>query len=280
MEQRDKKPSVSVDLYEELSRLNNELANMHRELAKKNVELQDLNKTLHFLNEEKNRFLGMAVHDLRKPLAIISMYSEFLHDSLSSNLNKDNQDFIATIMSSSKTMLGTINAFLDFSKIEAGRLELQLQPTDIAIPIKNTMKLNEIFANKKNITLSYVPHDTIPKILIDGNRIEQVLDNLVSNAIKFSRTDTNITIGLDKKDGFIIISVKDEGLGIPEQEIETLFNPYEKTSVKGTSGEQSTGLGLAIAKKIVIAHKGKIWVDSTEGAGSTFSFSLPLAQPD
>jgi signal transduction histidine kinase len=113
-------------------------------------------------------------------------------------------------------------------------------------------------------------------VLVDVPKIEQVLNNLISNAGKFSASNSTVEVRAYKNDTEIVISVKDEGQGIPADEVDRLFIPFGNLSVKSTGGEQSTGLGLAIVKRIVEGHKGRIWVQSEVGVGSTFSFSLPL----
>ena len=114
-------------------------------------------------------------------------------------------------------------------------------------------------------------------VRMDAFKIEQVLNNLIQNAVKFSHPDKTIDVRTEKKGGMIVVSVKDEGQGIPADELDKLFLPFQRTSVRSTGGEPSTGLGLAIVKRIVEGHGGKIWVESKPGVGSTFHFSIPAA---
>lgn len=267
--QPDPTPALGVNLFEELSKLNNDLSNMHRELAKKNAELAKL-------NEEKNRFLGMAAHDIRKPLSIISMYSEFLQTELSETLTPKQQEFLDIIRRVGGSALAIVNDYLDFSKIEAGKLELKVAPTNIVALVRDVIRINQVLADKKSIAItSNIDYEDI-LVPIDEQKIRQVLDNLICNAVKFSPADTEITVSMTCRENAVTIGVNDNGPGIPEAEQKRLFAAYEQTSVKSIGSYSGAGLGLAIAKKIVTAHQGAIWVESRPGGGATFSFTLPL----
>lgn len=257
-------------LYDELGRLNNELANLQREVTKKNVELEKL-------NEEKNRFLGIAAHDLRNPLNAIQIYSEFLLDEAADALNQEQMGFVSIIHSSSRFMLQLVNDLLDVAKIESGKLELELANTDLIGLIERNLVLNNAMASKKQIRLTFDHDDHIPNIQIDAAKIEQVLNNLITNALKFSSSGSVINVNLVRTDVGVILSVKDQGQGIPANDLDKLFKPFQKTSVKTTDGEESTGLGLAIVRKIVLGHKGRVWVESEVGRGTTFYVALPLS---
>jgi hypothetical protein len=133
-----------------------------------------------------------------------------------------------------------------------------------------------VLAQGKRIKLSFLHDGRVGRTTVDGLKIEQVLNNLVSNAIKYSYPDSTVQVRLEKSEGHALISVADRGQGIPADELDKLFQWFGRTRVKGTAGEKSTGLGLAIAQRIVVGHGGKIWVKSEVGRGSTFYVSLPL----
>ncbi len=265
--------------YDELSRLNNELSNLQRELAKKNVVLERL-------NEQKNHFLGMAAHDLRTPLTAIMSYSEFLLDEASDVLDEEHVEFLSIIQSSSRFMGQLVDELLDISTIESGRLELDRQPTDLVDLLAHNVALNRVLAGKKHIDLSFRRDGDFPVMMLDAGKIEQVLNNLISNAIKYSHSHTAVEVSLTRRGDDALIAVKDQGQGIPADELDGLFEIFGKTSVRGTDGEKSTGLGLAIAHRIVVEHGGEIWVDSEVGAGcgesggTTFTVSLPVYVDD
>jgi signal transduction histidine kinase len=262
----NEEPAVSY--FEELTRLNNELVNMQRELAKKNHELDELNKL-------KNEFLGIAAHDLRNPLGIIMGYSSSLLDESEGVLSDIQKMMLESILKSSEFMLGLLHDLLDISAIESGKVKLVLVKADLVPLVRKNVELNSVIAHKKNIHINCSSHGKIPEVQFDKSKIEQVLNNLISNAVKFSKpqTDINVNIFLDHLD--VTVSVADNGQGIPYTEQKLLFKPFEKLSVKSTAGEHSTGLGLSIVRNIIVAHGGKIWVKSEEGRGSTFYFSLP-----
>ena len=257
-------------VYEELTRLNNELAAAQRELAKKNAELARL-------NEQKNRFLGLAAHDLRNPLEVINVYSRFLLDEAADRLESEQLDFVRTIMRSSNFMLTLVNDLLDVSKIEAGRLELELSEVDLRGLVARNVELNRRLAERKEINILFKAHEDIPLLRLDASKIEQVLNNLVGNAVKFSPRGSAVEVGLERAaaDGAVVLYVKDEGPGVPAGELGKLFEPFTRGSARGSEGEKSAGLGLAIVKRIVEGHGGRITVESEPGAGATFAVSLP-----
>lgn len=263
------KHELETELYDELGKLNNELANLQRELLKKNVELEKL-------NDEKNRFLGMAAHDLRNPLHAIQMYSEFLLEEASPQMSPEHIEFIEIIHSSSQFMLRLVNDLLDVAKIESGKLELDASLTDLASLVQKNVEINNLLASRKNISVTFELRGAVPNISLDSSKLEQALNNLVSNAVKFSNPGSHVDVRLTSTDAEIIISVSDQGQGIPENELGKLFQPFQRISVKSTGGEDSTGLGLAIVKKIVTGHNGRVWVESELGKGSTFFIALPI----
>jgi signal transduction histidine kinase len=263
------KDNASDPMYDEISLLNNELVSMQRELAAKNAELARLNAL-------KNQFLGMAAHDLRNPLQNILYYSEFLLDE-PEKLDPEQTEFITTIHHQSQYMASLVNDLLDVASIESGKLQLDLQPVDLVKLAQANLNRNRLIAARKNITLD-LDTNSVPMVLLDPSKMEQVLDNLTINAIKYSPLGSHIHICLQTSTEEILLSVKDEGPGIPPAELENLFKPFQRTSVKSTAGEKSTGLGLVIVKHIVTGHGGRIWVESQLGTGSIFYVSIPIAK--
>jgi signal transduction histidine kinase len=163
--------------------------------------------------------------------------------------------------------------------MEAGKLQLELKETDLIDLLERNVELNRLMAGRKQIDIIFTPREDLPLLVIDAPKIEQVLNNLISNGIKFSYPGTTVEVLASRREKEVVVSVRDEGQGIPANEIDRLFIPFENLSVKSTGGEQSTGLGLAIVKRIVEGHGGRIWVQSEAGTGSTFSFSLPFIEP-
>ncbi len=260
----------NVDNYylEELSRLNNDLVALQRELSKKNVELANLNKI-------KNQFIGMAAHDLRNPLGVIINYCEFLENDFG-NFNEDQVEFISQIKSSSTFMLNLVTDLLDVSTIESGSITLRLEEHDLTALVENIVQSNKYISTKKNIPIKISRDDHPINFVFDKSKIHQLITNLITNAIKFSHPGSEVIVEVFTKDGEAEINVKDNGQGIHKEDLKLLFKPFQKTSVKATAGEKSSGLGLYIVKRIVDAHNGRIDVSSEFGKGSTFSVKLPM----
>lgn len=254
--------------YDELSRLNNELVNYQRELSKKNRELDELNKL-------KNQFLGMAAHDLRNPLMVIMNLSDFLLEDYNEQWNENQQKMLKTIEKSSHFMIRLLEDILDISAIESGNLNLYKEKTNLNTLIQKNLNLNSILADKKKISIQFQADKNNTVTNIDARKIEQVLNNLISNAVKFSLPGTKVTVRVTDHPNEVTVAVRDQGPGIPEDEQDKLFRPFSKISVKSTDGEKSTGLGLSIVRNIIQGHGGKVWVESKVGEGSTFCFSIP-----
>lgn len=259
-------------MYDEMSHLNNELANMQRELTKKTVELERA-------NERKNQMMGMAAHDLRNPLNVIVNYADFLiddHIQDEAKLTEGQLQLIKQMKESSEYMVHIIEDMLDMSTLESGDMNLKKERCDLVDLIENIVSLNRSSAQKKDIALTTILPDSSLNKEIDAHKMRQVFDNLLSNAIKYSDSGTEVEVGIKPVDetGEVTIFVKDHGQGIPEEEIDKLFEPFADISVEATAGEKSTGLGLAIVQQIVEAHGGKIEVDSEVGEGSTFLVNI------
>ena len=241
------------------------------------TELEKQKRHLREINDEKNKLLAMASHDLRNPISIIQMYSSFIMDDYTKEKNCDKiMNYLKIIKDKSNFMLQLLQETLNISKIEAGIIKLNLSEFKYVSFAEDNIEFNKFLATKKNINLIFTHDDEEIKVNWDRDKIEEVLNNLISNAIKYSYPETTIEIKITKNKNFILTEVIDQGQGIPESEIEELFKPFHKTSVKTTGGEISTGLGLAIVKKIVEVHKGNVEVKSTEGRGSNFYFNLPI----
>lgn len=257
----------------EMLALNQDLNNLTRELHKKNTQLTRL-------NAEKNRFLGMAAHDLRKPIGLIITYSEFLIEEADSILDKEHVGFLHTINASSTFMKRLVDDFLDVSAIEAGKFYLDLHTAAISDVMDKSLELNRLQADKKQIDLQVHCAENLPAIQMDMAKIEQVITNLVSNAIEHSDAGSMVVIRLVREQDMITASVQDFGSGIPSEDMDKLFKPFARTRAQKTAGEKSTGLGMLITRKIIEAHRGKIWVESQLGEGTTISFQLPVHQEE
>lgn len=255
-------------LLEEFSRVNNELVNVQRELTKKNAQLMSM-------NEEKNRFVGMAAHDLRTPLGVILTYSEFLEEETHDVLTEEHRDFVATIVRTSRSMLDLVEDLLDVATIESGVVTLRREPVQIVDLVARSTRMHAALAAAKGIEVTSSAEDDVPRIEADPAKLEQVMNNLLGNAIKFSESGTAVHVHVAMASGSVMVRVADQGPGIPEPEQQHLFKPFVQTSVQATDEEKGAGLGLSIVRRIVEVHGGDIGVVSSTGSGSTFWFSLP-----
>jgi len=264
----DQRRRTDATAYEELSRLNNDLANAQRELSEKSRDLERL-------NEEKNRLLGMAAHDLRNPLSVILGYASFLGMEEGTDLEK--KRMYDEIASSSRFMLDLINDLLDVSQIEAGRREIQISTFDALAVIRRVIEAYRAPSSAKGLRLSlHEPEDGGITMTSDAAKLRQVVSNLVSNAIKFSERGGAIDVSVMSDGPQLKVLVKDEGIGIAADQRQAIFEPFVHLAGAGTGGERSTGLGLSIVQQLVDLLGGTIRVDSVVGAGSTFQVSIPL----
>lgn len=253
----------------EKSRLVTEISERSQEIERKNEELTRL-------NELKNQFMGMAAHDLRGPLNNIRLISELLADPTEHLAEQDRVRFLNSIKNLSEHMFNMIDDLLDLTRIESGKLEIAPGAIEIDTLIADAIvDQSPLVASKQmQITTSEPCHALIHA---DYKRIRQVLDNLISNAIKYSPRGSKIEISVSLAQDLARISVKDQGPGLTDEDKQNLFQEFRRLSAKPTAGERCCGLGLAIAKKIIIAHNGEIGVDSQVGKGSSFWFSVPRA---
>lgn len=227
------------------------------------------------LDQLKFEFTSMMVHDLRTPLTSIIGFSKVLE---SEEQDEEKKKFLEVILQNSNRMMALVNDFLDFSKIGAGKFEISKSPAVITMIIDNVLNSLNILAVNKSIKIITDYANDLPIVSLDARKIEQVTMNLLSNAIKYTAQDGQIIIKGMVEDGFLRISVQDNGTGISEEEQQKLFAPYYQSQSGKNSNEKGTGLGLVIAKMIIEAHGGTISVKSKLGEGSLFTYSLPIEE--
>jgi signal transduction histidine kinase len=229
-------------------------------------------------NKMQADFTAMIAHDLRSPLSNSIGMCEMLLGDIFGSLNEEQKKWIAKIETGSRNLVNLVSDFLDVSKLEAGRIDLKRQPVDLVNLIGEAVENCMAIAKNKKISLSSAIDSDLPQIFADPRRIDQVLDNLLSNAVKFTPEGGKIEVraGPSNHSG-IRVQISDDGVGISAVEMGSLFQKYCQTSSGMYSNHSGTGLGLVVCKMIVEAHGGKIWAESQEGKGSTFSFILPAA---
>lgn len=230
-------------------------------------------------NAAKNRFLGMAAHDLRNPLASIRGLSEFLREGAVGPLSPDQLELVETIHAASQSMLEMVNELLDVATIESGELKLNLQLHNLDDIIGKSVAMINMEAAKKNTQVLFIPPNRPASLLIDPAKMKQVADNLLSNAVKYSPPGSVVTaiVESDPAKATCSFSVRDQGPGIPDDERDKLFKDFSRLSIQPTGGEKSTGLGLAICRKIVEAHRGTIVAENLSERGCEFRVNLPVS---
>ncbi|HEX5020631.1 MAG TPA: GAF domain-containing protein, partial [Candidatus Binatia bacterium] len=237
-------------------------------------EIEDKSRQIEAANRHKSEFLANMSHELRTPLNAIIGFSEVLLDPTMQVTDDERLQFLTDVLSSGKHLLGLINEILDLAKVEAGKMELQIEPAllqDVIEAVSNTMRP---LAVKKSIDLRAECDERLALIQMDGARVKQVLLNLVGNAVKFTPETGKVWIRANAANSEVQIEVSDTGAGIPPEDREQIFLEFRQLG-RDAGKPQGTGLGLALAKKFVEMHGGRIWVESEMGKGSTFTFTLP-----
>jgi signal transduction histidine kinase len=254
--------------FDEISTLNNELVDMQRELARKNAELREL-------HELKNRFLGMAAHDLRSPLSAIVLYTDFILDHTPEGLSEQQSEYLKIVRDSGRFMVELIESLLDVSVIESGAVNLDYQLEDLAALAGRLATRMGPLATSRGIILDCESSGPI-KFWFDRSKVEQILDNLLGNALKYCPGGSHVLIRTTTEGREALVEVRDNGPGIPLEEQARLFTFFGRGSTKSPHGEKAVGLGLAICKRIAEAHGGRISLESEQGKGTTARLALPL----
>ena len=238
------------------------------------------------LERTKADFMAMLVHDLRSPLSGIQSVVKFIKEvSKEGPLKEEYLKLLDAAEESSHRMLELINDFLDLSKFEAGSMTLERHPTSITELLRRVINQMELQFQRRNIAIKTNFDEHLPLVLVDERKIEQVVVNLLSNALKFAHPDTSVIISAERMDAtelgqrpLVQVSVSDKGLGIPAHELPLLFERYKQVSTASKVKQKGTGLGLAICKLIVEAHEGTISAESEPNQWTTFRFTLPALQ--
>jgi signal transduction histidine kinase len=237
--------------------------------------LAETNQKLVVMNEEKNEFLGIAAHDLKNPLTSIMVNGDLLRSAGDPRQVK----YAGKIIASAETMRNLITDLLDVHAIEEGRFASKLEPCDLVALVCDGIEANLPHATHKQIELLTGELASLT-VRTDRTAARQILDNLISNAVKYSPRGATVQLDLTARDGRALICVRDCGVGLSEEDQKNLFKKFSRLSAKPTGGESSNGLGLAIAHRLARALGGAIRCESKLGEGSTFIFELPLPLPD
>jgi len=236
--------------------------------------LQDISY-LKELDKMKSEFIAMVAHELRAPIATVEQQLTVIIGGMAGELNEKQQQMITRAKERTRSVLTLIKDLLDFSKIEAGKMVQYKEPLSLAEVIPRVVEAMKADAEGKNIRIEILHPLSSSIIQADQNSMEGIFNNLISNAIKYTPDGGRVTISLDDDDSFVKVSVTDTGIGIKGEDIPRIFDKFYRVKSSDTRQIVGTGLGLSIVKSIVDAHMGTIFVESTEGKGTTFTVLLP-----
>jgi len=243
-------------------------------------EIQYKSRQLEIANRHKSEFLANMSHELRTPLNAIIGFSEVLSQKMFGELTADQEEFVKDIHESGKHLLALINDILDLSKVEAGRMELDTSEFDLPSAIDNAMTLVKERATRQGARLAATIDPRLVDFRADERKFKQIMLNLLSNAVKFTPAGGQIHVGAKAVEGGVQIAITDTGVGIAPEDHEAVFEEFRQVGKDYTRKAEGTGLGLALVKKFVKLHGGRIWLESVPQQGSTFTFYLPDARAE
>jgi signal transduction histidine kinase len=218
----------------------------------------------------------MIAHDLRSPLMNIMGVVEVMTEGMFGSVTEEQKKWLARIEANSQNLVDLVSDFLDVSKLESGYVDVNREMVNLTGLIQKSIDSYRVLALDKRISIKGAVDPSLPAVHADPRRLDQVLSNLISNAIKFTEEGGTVEVGAALTDATLIqVWVRDNGVGIAADEMGQLFEKYRQGGNVKHSSHKGTGLGLVICKMIVEAHSGQIWVESAEGSGATFFFSLP-----
>jgi signal transduction histidine kinase len=269
-----------LNLDELIIRLRKVLEEKQRFISLKDyaAELEKANEELRRVDQVKSEFVSIASHELRTPLTAIKNSVQLILQGKTGEVNENQRKFLAMADRNITRLTNILNDLLSLSRIESGKIGIKFEELDVSIPIEFTVSSLQAQAQGKSIQLKMEVPEQLPPVYGDREKIEQVLTNLVGNAIKFTPEGGNITVSarVFEKDGYLVaVSVKDSGIGIPEDQLTKVFEKFHQVENSLQRSVSGTGLGLAITKGLIEAHQGTIWAESELGKGSTFTFTLP-----
>jgi len=242
---------------------------------------EGLNATVERLGELdalKADFLSKVSHDLRTPIAAVKQAAELLNDGIPSPLKEDQKEILQIIRTNAKRLGNLINDLLDTARLEAGKLEIQPETTDLVAIIRRVATSIAPLSMEKRLRITLKAAPDLPPAYADPNRMEQVLMNLLGNAVKFTPENGEIALSCEQEGAFLRCSVRDTGVGIPPEDLPRIFDKFHQVRMKRATKTKGTGLGLTIVKFLVEAHGGFVWAESTPGQGATFTFTVPVVE--
>jgi PAS domain S-box-containing protein len=266
----------TIQLVEANGRLKDEVG--ERERAQR--EMREAKEAADTANKAKSAFLANMSHELRTPLNAVIGFSELLEQQIFGALNDKQRSYVGNVLVSGRHLLQLVNDILDISKVEAGRMDLVYERTPIGSIVDVVRGVIGAVATKRGIHLEVATPPGLPDVFVDPGRIKQVLYNLISNAIKFTPRGGTVRLAARADARSLVVSVSDTGIGIARADLPRLFREFEQLAQPNGTRPEGTGLGLALSRRLVELHGGRVEVESELGRGSTFSVHLPLKSPD
>jgi signal transduction histidine kinase len=254
-----------------------ELGALAANVNRMNDELDRLYRELETASQHKSDFLANMSHELRTPLNAIIGFAQALRERMFGELNTKQEEYLDDILASARHLLSLINDVLDLSKVESGQVELEVAPFSLLDALENGVVMVRELAVEEDVRVALRAESDVV-VVGDERRIRQVIFNLLSNAVKFTPAGGHVDVQAARVNGEVRVSVADTGPGIAARDRERIFEEFQQTEI-GMEQRDGTGLGLALARRFVELHGGRIWVDSEPGRGSTFVFTLPGSSP-
>lgn len=267
----------------------------YRVLESQHAELKRAVEHLREVDKLKSNFLATISHELRTPLTSVIGFAEMLLKEIAGPLNAEQREYAVTIFERGDELLRLISQLLDMSRMDSGPPRVHLDACSIEEIIRKAMRTVQIEAERAKVAIEFdTGGDPLPPVHADDAKIRQILINLLGNAIKFSPADSKVRITAalgprrrpfagdtmfgEEEDDALLVTVSDAGMGIPADHLDKIFEAFYQVNSSATRKHGGAGLGLSIVRKLVEAHHGEIWVDSTPGKGTSFSFTIPLDQ--
>ena len=252
-----------------------ELGALAANVNRMNDELRRLYREVEAASQHKSDFLANMSHELRTPLNAIIGFSQVLREGMVGDVNEKQREYLDDILSSGQHLLSLINDVLDLSKVEAGQVELQVAPFSLQDALERGISMVREQATTEGVQVTLHMNGSLDVVSGDERRMSQVIFNLLSNAVKFTPTGGQVDVSATRINGEMRVSVADSGPGIAAEDLDRIFEEFQQTEA-GARQLEGTGLGLALSKRFVEMHGGRIWCESEVGKGSTFEFTLPL----
>lgn len=261
-----------VEIYKDISLI----STLQRELKESYEKLNTAYVTLKELDHIKSEFIDIIAHELRTPLTAIIGYNDLLELNRDKNLTDNQKQYLQVIRRHAHELNKLVTDMLDVSSIETKQISLAIEPIEISEIVYDVLNKLEPLATERQLNITYEISDDLPIIRIDKHKISQTFFNLISNAIKYNIDNGKITITIEYRESKLYVEITDTGIGIPSYQLPEIFNPFYMGDASLTRETGKTGIGLYVAKGNVEIHGGSIGVESVEGLGSVFHFTLPV----